>query len=159
MDGSRNDSLSSRRPARPSLALRVGQNRFEHSSLPPYAVLPSMSLIPFAPFVLQPLLRPPACPLTSIELWPSFVIFSYVKNAVKEEYAENANDRRRKAQTNCQVYTESNSGRGNKSPETPPLPPEKSYCTRQIEQNEYDQERECPIGNIRTAAFDCSRSK
>ena len=87
---------------------------------------------------------------TSIELRPSFVLFSYVKNAVKEDYAENANDSRRKAQTDCQVYTERNSGRGNKSPETPLLPPEKSYGTRQVEQNEHDQDWECPIGHIRT---------
>ena len=78
---------------------------------------------------------------TSIELRPSFVLFSYVKNAVKEDYAEKANDSRRKAQTDCQVYTERNSGRGNKSPETPLLPREKSYGTRQIEQNEHDQDR------------------
>ena len=96
---------------------------------------------------------------TSIELRPSFVLFSYVKNAVKKDYAEKANDSRRKAQTDCQVYTERNSGRGNKSPETPLLPPEKSYGTRQVEQNEHDQDWECPIGYIRRAAFDCSRSK
>ena len=34
---------------------------------------------------------------TSIELRPSFVLFSYVKNAVKKDYAEKANDSRRKA--------------------------------------------------------------
>ena len=79
---------------------------------------------------------------TSIELRPSFVLLSYVKNAVKEDYAEKANDSRRKAQADCQVYTERNSGRGNKSPETPLLPTEKSYGTRQVEQNEHDQDWE-----------------
>jgi hypothetical protein len=79
---------------------------------------------------------------TSIELRPSFVLFSYVKDAVKEDYAEKANDSRRKAQTDCQVYTERNSGRGNKSPETPFFPPKKSYGTRQVEQNEHDQDWE-----------------
>jgi hypothetical protein len=67
-----------------------------------------------------------------------------MKNAVKEEYAHNADDSRRKAQTDCQINTESNNGAGNKSPETPLLPLEKSYSTRQIEQNEHDQHWECP---------------
>jgi hypothetical protein len=71
--------------------------------------------------------------VASIELWPSLVIFSYVKNAIEEEYANKANDSRRKAQTDCQVNTQSNNGRGNKSPETPLLPAEKGYGTRQIE--------------------------
>jgi len=97
--------------------------------------------------------------LTSIELWPSFVIFSYVKKAAKEEYPKKAHDSRRKAQTDCQVNTESNNGRANKSPETPLLPAEKSYGTRQIEQNKHDQDWKCPIGHIRNAAFDCGRSK
>ena len=71
--------------------------------------------------------------LTSIELWPSLVIFSYMKNAIEEEYPNKANDSRRKAQTDCQVDTQSNNGRGNKSPETSLLPAEKGYGTRQIE--------------------------